>query len=144
VAGARRYVIDTNVYIDALRVDQDRFALSAFLTSFTPFVWLSAVVAQELRSGVRGQAARRLEDGMLAPFERRGRLITPSYGAWKEAGRVLSELVAPDGWASVSRSFVNDVLLALSCREAGVTLVTRNTKDFARIAGVRDFQFVDL
>ena len=32
----------------------------------------------------------------------------------------------------VSRSFANDVLLALSCREAGCVLVTLNERDFHR------------
>jgi len=50
--------------------------------------------------------------------------------------------VAPAQWRSVSRSFVNDVLLAMSCREAGAVLVTANMRDFARIAAVRRFEFV--
>jgi hypothetical protein len=91
---------------------------------------------------VRGRAAARLEAAIVAPFERRDRLVTPSYAAWKETGRVLSELVAPAMWAAVTRSFVNDVLLAMSCREAGVVLVTRNVVDCARIATVRPFDFV--
>lgn len=103
---------------------------------------LSAVVVQELRAGVRGRDASRLESSIVEPFERRGRLITPSYSAWKEAGRVLSELIAPARWNTVTRSFVNDVLLAMSCREAGVVLVTTNLGDFTRIASVRAFEFV--
>jgi predicted nucleic acid-binding protein len=138
----RPYVVDTNLYIDALRTDDGRAGLGAFLTAFTPVVHLSAVVVQELRAGVRGKAAVRLETAIVAPFERRERLITPSYGAWKEAGRVLSELVPPEGWASVTRSFVNDVLLAMSCRESGAVLVTRNVADCERIAKVRRFDFV--
>jgi predicted nucleic acid-binding protein len=38
---------------------------------------------------------------------------------------------------------VNDVLLALSCREAGMVLVTANVRDFARIAKAARFNFVD-
>ncbi len=79
---------------------------------------------------------------MFAPYERRGRLITPSYEAWKETGRVLAELVAPAQWRTVTRSFVNDVVLAMSCRETGAVLVTGNARDFARIASVREFDFV--
>ncbi len=138
----RPYVVDTNLYVDALRTEAGRVALGAFLTTFTPVVHMSAVVVQELRAGVRGPAAARLETAIVLPFERRERLITPSYGAWKEAGRVLSQLVAPEGWPSVTRGFVNDVLLAMSCRESGAVLVTRNVADCERIAKVRRFDFV--
>lgn len=140
--GRRPYVVDTNLYIDAIRTDVGKAALGAFLTAFAPVVHMSAVVAQELRAGVRGTAATRLEAAFIAPFERRERLITPSYGAWKEAGRVLSELVSTAAWASVTRSFVNDVLLAMSCRESGAVLVTRNVADCERIAKVRRFDFI--
>src|SRR5262249_12047563 len=105
----RRYVLDTPLYVDALRNERGKAALDAFQVSDTPFLHLSAIVAQELRAGVRGVAASRLEEGLLAPYERRARLIAPTYSAWTEAGRVLSELVSPAGWRSVTRSFVNDV-----------------------------------
>ena len=42
----------------------------------------------------------------------------------------------------MSKSFGNDVLLALSCREAGLVLVTDNGRDFERIARVVPFDFV--
>ena len=139
---ARRYVLDTHLYIDGLRSDDGRNALAAFQAGFAPFLHFSAVVAQELRAGVAANAAATLDAALFAPYERRGRIITPSYTAWKEAGRVLSELVTPAQWRSVTRSFVNDVLLAMSCREAGAVLVTANERDFARIASVRRFDFV--
>jgi predicted nucleic acid-binding protein len=141
-ARQRRYTVDTNLYVDALRTEHGKTALSAFHAAYAPFEHLSAVVAQELRAGVRGAAAAKLEEAILAPFERRGRLVTPSYDAWKETGRVLGELVSPNGWSSVTRSFVNDVLLAMSCRESGIVLVTKNVADCARIAAVRPFDFV--
>lgn len=142
MARERRYTVDTNLYVDALRTDESNALLIAFHAAYAPFEHLSAVVVQELRAGVRGRAAAKLESAIVAPFERRGRLITPSYAAWKESGRVLAELVAPAAWSAVSRSFVNDVLLAMSCRESGVVLVTNNLRDCARIADVRPFDFV--
>jgi predicted nucleic acid-binding protein len=36
---------------------------------------------------------------------------------------------------------MNDALLAASCREAGVVLVTRNLADFQRIAQVEPVRF---
>ena len=138
----RRYTIDTNLYIDALRTEEGKAALNAFHASYAPFEHLSAVVAHELLAGVKGRAAAKLERAIVGPFERRGRVVTPSYDAWKEAGRVLAELVAPQSWATVSRSFVNDVLLAMSCRESGLVLVTKNLSGCARIAAVQSFDFV--
>jgi len=136
-----RYTVDTSLYIDALTTAEGKAALNAFHAAYAPFEHLTAIVVQELRAGVRGRAAARLESAIVAPFERRGRIITPSYGAWKESGRVLAELVAPRKWNETPRSFVNDVLLAMTCREAGVVLVTRNMHDFTRIAAVRPFSF---
>lgn len=138
----RRYTVDTGLYIDALRTEDGRAALDAFHAAYAPFEHLTAVVVQELRAGVRGRAAAKLESMIFAPFERRRRIIAPSYTAWKEAGRALSELIAPGGWGGVPRSFVNDVLLAMTCRESDVVLVTANVADFARIAAVRPFDFV--
>ena len=142
MSGERRYTVDTSLYIDALRTEAGKAALNAFHTAYAPFEYLSAVVVHELRAGARGRAADTIEDAIVAPFERRGRLVTPSQGAWKESGRVLSAIVGPSGWESVSRSFVNDALLAMSCREAGIVLVTKNVRDFTRIASVRSFDFV--
>ena len=141
--GRRPHVLDTHLYIDAIRNEAGKRALEEFHQVFTPFLHFSAVVAQELRAGVSGADGARLELGLFAPYERRGRVIAPSYTAWKETGRVLAELVAPAARASVTRSFVNDILLAMSCREAGAVLVTANKADFARIAKVRRFDFVE-
>ena len=144
MAVQRRYALDTNVFIRATRDSAWQEHLERFHAAFAPFEVLSAVVAEELMAGVRGEAARVLERSLLLPFERRGRVIVPTYAAWKGAGEVLSALVAAHKvrWHEVSRSFVNDVLLALSCREAGVVLVTENHRDFTRIAEVRKFDFV--
>ena len=138
----RRYAIDTHLYIDALRTQNGKDALNAFQTAFTPFIHLCSVVAHELRAGARGEAALRVDAGVIAPFERRGRIVTPSHAAWNDAGAVLAELVAPSAWRAVTPSFVNDVLLAMACRESGVVLVTDNTADFERIARARKFDFV--
>jgi predicted nucleic acid-binding protein len=137
---SRLFALDTHLYIDAQRRDDGAAALEAFLAARTAFVTLSAVVAQELRTGARKPGLIDwVEQEILGPYERRGRLIVPTYWAWKEAGRILSRLL---GDVPPPRSFVNDVLLAMSCREAGVVLVTANLHDFERIAKVRKFDFV--
>jgi predicted nucleic acid-binding protein len=114
-------------------------ALVRFHAAFAPFEYLSVVVAQELRAGAKRPADRaRLERHLLGVFERSGRVLTPSRRVWHESGDVLAKLAAQEGLAPrrVSKAFGNDVLLGLSCREAGVTLVTDNEADFARISRV--------
>ena len=71
-------------------------------------------------------------------------MLTPGYAAWKEAGVILARLVDAEGLQlrPVARGFVNDVLLAVMCREAGVTLITENARDFGRIARLFRFEFV--
>ena len=141
----RKYALDTNCFIDAFRTADGVAQLQQFHQVFAPFEYLSVVVAQELRAGVRSRADRgRLEKHLLEPFERTGRILTPSAGVWHDSGNLLSELVRREGLelSRLSKAFANDVLLALSCREAGVVLVTRNTRDFTRIAKLAAFDFV--
>lgn len=55
---------------------------------------------------------------------------------------MLAALLPPSAGRSLTRSFVNDVLLAMACRESGIVLVSNNTADFERIARSRKFAFV--
>jgi predicted nucleic acid-binding protein len=59
-------------------------------------------------------------------------------------GSTLSQLREEGAldFASMPRGFAFDVLIAFSCREAGVVLVTRNTRDMERIRSVFPFEFV--
>ena len=44
--------------------------------------------------------------------------------------------------ARVPKAFANDILIALSCREAGCVLVTENERDFSRIRRFVSFEFM--
>jgi len=136
-AAERKYTLDTNLFIEAFRDPEANRALQHFHRLFAPFEYLSEVVAQELRAGVRTPTDRRLlERHVLSPFQRTGRLLTPSGPAWEESGDVLAALRRTAGLelARLTKSFGNDLLLALSCRDEGVVLVTDNRRDFERIA----------
>ena len=140
----RKYVLDTNLFIDGLRYEQAQQELVRFHTLFAPFEFLSAIVVQELVAGTRSATDQRaLQRHIVEPFARRGRLVTPSFHAWQLSGELLAQLNRKQGLrpAETSKSFGNDVLLALSCREAGLTLVTANTKDFERINRLVPFRF---
>jgi len=131
-----RYTLDTNLYVDAARDPAARASLAGFSEAFAPWLFLSGIVALELRAGVQPPDQRRLEREVLDPFVRRGRVLAPAYAQWQEAGDVMRQLASAHGppVAEMSKSLVNDIHLALTCRAHGVRLVTRNIRDFARIA----------
>jgi predicted nucleic acid-binding protein len=85
-----------------------------------------------------------LERNVLKVFQRANRTITPSADAWYRSGDLLAEMAKQEGLeiARVSKAFANDVLLALSCREAGCVLVTDNERDFQRIRRFVQFDFM--
>ena len=142
----QKYVLDTNIFIEAFRQPTANAELQRFHLLFAPFEYLSAVVAQELLAGTRSVSDRRkLERHVLAVYARRGRVITPSQRAWEASGAILADLARREGLEvqRVSKAFGNDILIAVSCREAGCVLLTHDTRDFERIARLSHFRFVE-
>ncbi len=141
---ARKLVLDSNIYIGAIHDPDQAQAMDAFLERNAPVTYMSAVVMQELRAGaVTDRAARALDRGIFHAFERRGRVVGPSVLAFKECGRILAALFRQDGvhFTERPRSLVNDILIAASCRENGMTLITDDT-DFKNIRPfLRGFSF---
>ena len=124
-----KYALDTNVLIDALNQPAALEALLGFLNWALPDTHLSAVVAHEVDAGAVTPRQRGLLDQhLLGPFERRHRLFAPSATAWRRAGQLVAQ-----GYRAPTAAALNDLLLAVSCREAGVTLITRD-RDFRRLS----------
>jgi len=141
---SRKYVLDTQLFIHGFRDAAANEALQHFHRLFAPFEYLSVIVAQELRAGIQRPRDRKaLEKHVLDVFKRSDRTIAPSSEAWHRSGDLLADIARTDGLeiARVSKSFANDVLLALSCREAGCVLVTDNERDFQRIRRFVHFEF---
>ena len=131
-----KYALDTNVFIGAMRDPGQAARLKDFHVRHVAIEYLSAVVAMELRAGARTpKAASSLQRALLDPYETRGRVFAPSYSAFLNAGRVLATL------RDYGASLRSDALIAASCREVGITLVTMNARDFERIRQVMPFQF---
>ena len=142
--GSRKFVLDTNCFVDASRTDAEAAAFAEFCAWAAPGLYLSTVVAAELRAGAGSARNRRtLERQILSPYVRRGRLVNPSPAAWDELGTTLATL-ADEGLVlrDVRRRFVFDILIARSCREIGAILVSRNAADLSRIAKVFAFEFI--
>jgi len=132
-------VLDTNIYIHAIRSAAARQELAAFQRLRAPHLHQHAVVVAELLAGAADEAAlARWHERWVAPFERVARVIAPGYGTWQEAARILVRLVA-GGHISrtpVARGLFHDCLLAAGAREHGYILVTHNTRDFELIERV--------
>jgi predicted nucleic acid-binding protein len=129
-----KYTLDTNIFIDAFRDATAEAELLGFLERALPFTFLSAVVMQELAAGARTwEQAEELERSLFRPFLQRARVFAPTANAFSESGRLIAAVARREGWAVVheSPSLLNDALLAASCRERGMTLITQD-RDFDR------------
>ena len=138
-------MLDTNCYVQAARHPGQLTALGQFTTWAVPHLFLSSVVAAALRAGIRtAQERTRLEQVVLGPFMKRGRLITPSAAAWDALGLTLATLRSATGLdpALAKRSFAFDVLLAYSAREVGAVVITSNRAGMERIRTVFRFEFL--
>jgi predicted nucleic acid-binding protein len=135
----RRVVIDTNVYIDWFNAGRHEDVL--FQRDAVKH--LSAVVLMELRAGTFVARDRRLVQRVESAFARAGRILLPTRLVFTEAGEVLRRLQARRGFhLATSHSIVNDVLIALSARSIGATVVTQNGDHYRAIQAVSPFQLV--
>jgi predicted nucleic acid-binding protein len=133
-------VLDTSIYIAALRAGSNALLQ---LRRFTPsgVVWLSAVVLEELYAGVRPSDLHVIER-LEHDFDRVGRVLVPNLNDWASAGKVLARLATKYDYEQIGRArLANDALLAMSAARCGMTLVTTNARDFARLASFRPFQW---
>jgi predicted nucleic acid-binding protein len=145
VIRSRKYALDTQLFIHSFRDADASVELERFREGFATAEYLCAIVAQELRAGIRSDEDRQsLERNVIRIFDRNRRSFSPSADAWHRSGDVLAQMARNEGLelGRVSKSFANDILLALSCREHGCVLVTENERDFQRIQRYVQFEFV--
>jgi predicted nucleic acid-binding protein len=135
----QRVVIDTNIYIDWL--NQGRYENIIFQREAVKH--MSAVVLMELLAGAFSTYDRRLLRNVTLPFAKTNRIVTPTVSLYQEAGEVLRRLQRVRGYSMRSAyGLVNDVLIALSARSIGASVITQNERDFKAIQSVRPFKLV--
>jgi predicted nucleic acid-binding protein len=129
-----KVLLDTNVYITALRSEADRSDFRATFYPLLPATVLSAVVAYELSVSAADRTTRELLGEFVAPMERTGRVATPTFADWTSAGEIVSAILKKDrGYRSKLPSLLNDILIALSARRSGAEVLTYNGDDFRLI-----------
>lgn len=132
-----RIVIDTNVYVDWLNEGQHE----AILLQREAVKYLSAVVLMELSAGAFSARDRRLVREVTSAFAKVDRILLPTVTIYEEAGDVLRRLQESRGYTVASAyGLVNDVLIALSARSIGATVITQNERDFVAIQTIRPFK----
>lgn len=138
-----KHLIDTDLYIDLIHSGQTLGILRELYDKETPGIYFSSIVAQELLAGARSTAGKSYVETLLAPFEKAGRIVTPTHRHWKETGSMLAQVLTsrPD-LRNKLPGLVNDCLLALSARSLGATIYTKNREDFVLLKKIRSFSLV--
>jgi tRNA(fMet)-specific endonuclease VapC len=134
-------VFDTNIYVTAIREGEQGAAFEC-LRAAAPRTYLASVVSAELRAGAVDDAGRRAVSEFVDRFSRSRRVVTPDAGSWNHAGDLLADI-----WRKEPRSrdrvslLWNDALIALSARQIGATVVTKNVGDFALLRRYARFEY---
>ena len=126
-------LFDSSIYITALRVGGEGALLLQRWARESP-LWLSSIVLEELYAGASTNHYRILEK-LERDFERARRVLVPNLSDWAHAGKVLGKLAQKYGYERIGRArLTNDALIATSAARTGITVLTTNQRDFARLA----------
>lgn len=125
------YLLDTNVVSEWVKLQPEPKVLQWFAEVDEDSVWLSVITFAEIRLGVermppgrrRAALAAWLEDDLPARFE--GRIIGVGLGVADSWGRIMAR-----GAKAGKAIAAMDAFLAAIAELRGLTLVTRNTRDF--------------
>ena len=114
--------------------------------------WHSVVVWQERMAGVSGGKELRRMEADCKLLEQQGRLLVPDREAWLTAGRILNNYLSdlsrqhptrarPALGHAEKQNLIRDVLIAVSAKQAGVTVISDN-KDFPTLQRYYDFKWM--
>jgi predicted nucleic acid-binding protein len=133
-------LFDTSIYITALRTGAAGNLNLRQLAAGSP-VWLSSVVLEELYAGVNPRDTKIVER-LERDFTKARRVVVPSLSDWALTGKVLARFSSEYDYEEIGKArLTNDALLAMSAGRQGITIVTANRRDFARLAKLRPFSW---
>jgi predicted nucleic acid-binding protein len=129
----RIVLFDTSVLIDNQRTG----CHSERIAACPGRIRNSSVVLAELWRGATLATERKFVQAMQASRP----VLTPSEKNWFESGQILAAIRADKGFeAARVRDLHFDVLIALTARSHGATLITSNRADFELIREYRGFK----
>ena len=120
---AKFAILDTSVYIENFRTA--RFTSQILRSPFV--VRCSAVVVHELLRGARPGIERRFVIDLM----NRCQVLTPTEAQWVHAADLLNAMRKREHYETNKlRDLAFDVLIALTARSIGATVITCNETDF--------------
>jgi len=129
----RVIVFDTSIFIDHLRTNKHADAIQ----NLSGLIRNSSVVLSELARG----ATQESELDFVSILAKNHPILTPTERNWLESGSLLYRMHEDKEFSPGKlRDLHFDVLIALSARNHGATVVTSDKADFELIRHYKEFQ----
>jgi len=126
-----KVLLDTNVLIDFLRAGMNAEWVLGGHGTVVRFI--STVALLELRLGADTSKRKKAVDRLHQAF-RSGRILGLTPPFLDHAGQIFRALYGNASGLTDRLGPMNDVLIALTARQIGATIVTSNVLEFRRIA----------
>ncbi len=128
----RIVIFDTSIFIDHLRTNK----FKNHFQNLSGLIRNSSVVMSELLRG----ATDEVEKDFIITTIKNHPMLTPTEKNWIESGTILSIIYKDNGFSPEKlRDLHFDVLIALTVRNYGATVITSNKADFELIKAYKDF-----
>ncbi len=127
-----KILLDSNVLIDFLRAGMHTQWILGGQGTVVRFI--SAVALLELRLGADTPKRKKAVDRIQQAFQS-GRTLGLTPFTLDHAGRLFRAMYGTASGFNDRLGPMNDILIALTAREIGATVVTNNLLEFRRIAG---------
>ena len=97
----------------------------------------------ELRAGAFARTDIEIVQALARTYRKSRRVLVPGDTEFLSAGEMLAKLQEREGYdLKKTASITNDVLIALSARQIGATVVTQNRRDFEAIRRCKHFDLL--
>ncbi len=131
--GNRIIIFDTSIFIDHLRTNK----YVNRIQNMNGLIRNSSVVLAELSRGT----TKKTEEDFVSTLAKNHPLLTPTEKNWLESGSILSKIYKTRGFGPEKlRDLHFDVLIALTARNYGATVITSNRTDFELIISFKTFR----
>ena len=128
----RVIIFDTSIFIDHFRTNRH----AEHFQNLSGLIRNSSVVLSELARGATNES----ELDFVSTLMKNHPILTPTERNWLESGSLLHRMNKDKGFSPEKlRDLHFDVLIALTARNYGATVITSNKADFELIGHYKEF-----